>query len=225
MFSKIVKYIGIVSHRTPLFLEIRTHKKNPKFSQTHYPTRYDIQFFFCANFKFPFTLWFPQSSHQREWVILRFPFPQDLRDWTALVFLVQSGNFLVVHNLVHFEFGVWNLTLAPYWRKICEFWCQYLKSMSFRCERGGGGGFLKHPGGFVIGVWKKYSAYLGILFSEEGWSKTFDRSNKTRKFALALLQALHISLEHGSYKLVDSQRSKSQRPPSRDFNKWFRYHF
>ena len=35
-----------------------------------------------SNISFPFP--FPQSSQKREWVIPRFPFPQDLREWPSL---------------------------------------------------------------------------------------------------------------------------------------------
>jgi len=88
MFFKIVEHIDIVSRSTPLFLEINSQKKVPKILANIYSsTRYGIHkkifprdraIFLQIPGPFPFP--FPHSSQERERVIPRFPFPQDLRE-------------------------------------------------------------------------------------------------------------------------------------------------
>ena len=81
-------------------VKIHYFLKNAHLGETWTPKKiviYDAKCFFnslaiskkiCPKGKFlsnsPFSFPFPQSSQKREWVILRFPFPQDWKEWPSL---------------------------------------------------------------------------------------------------------------------------------------------
>ena len=72
------KYMNIVSRKLFFLSESKLKKKYPKFSQTHFPTCWNIPQKKCkilSNSSFPFP--FPRSLQKNEWIISQFSFPQD----------------------------------------------------------------------------------------------------------------------------------------------------
>jgi len=87
----------------------------------------------------------------------------------------------VVQNFNQVEFCLFHMNLAPhfdfwhqifeFWRLYSDFWRQNLQIMSFQGGMVGAGGGWGPPGGFGIGVGKKYSAHPLKFF--EGYAEYF----------------------------------------------------